>query len=398
MPNKQQPTQPQLWPQSQSTPEAEAVRKQAPSEAHPAPAYETSHAEIDDDSGAGNEAEEAVDHTLAQRLARIRQDKQAKAVAHAEAAAKQTAPAAWPQETIDVPPGTRPLMAQPMPWSADAPDFELASGGGFFGMDRLHPAEQVHMLSLGGSGSGKTASNVAPVMRAMLRYALPTASGPKSTSLLIVDPKRELLDIVRSELSCAGQLERLHVLGDGDTPPVRFFDIACALSCRDRLASLSALVEKPEHADGNHAFWKGAGHEVALKFMGLERDHRLLTDLPLVGHLPMAMKLQSKTMPHFWQALSEVYRISMGGRAQFQKLAALLSQTLLGRGMLMHPDSQVLQAFTAPEDNYMQWAYRTQSVEPMLGLLGDTTIANVVDFDPFPEPEQHRLDLGVKLQ
>lgn len=382
-----------LWVPSQTTKEAENVRRQA-MEAEGkkmTPGFRSARAE----QGAHQDthADPAPECTSlhAQRLAEARRAKQEEAVAameHADMTQFRTVVDTTSQTS-------RSLVGKPIPWPREAPAFELGQGGAFFGMDRLHPAQQVHMLSIGGSGSGKTASNVLPMMRAMLRYSLPTASGPKQTSMLIVDPKKELLDTVRQELSRAGELHRLHVLGvDDELPPVSFFDLDCSLSCREKLDRLNTLLGTEMLANGDQGYWQRAGLEVVLKFMELELAYRKATALNLVGHLPVASKMAAETNQNFWSSLIRVYRLSMsGGRRNFRKLTEGLESMLEPLGLKHHPDAQVMHAFLDPEDQMMQWVYRTQAAEPMLSLLGDKSISHIVDFDPFPTNEQTMLDL-----
>jgi len=292
----------------------------------------------------------------------------------------------------------RRLVRSPIPWTKQAPPFELARQGAFFGMDRLHPMDAVHVLSLGGTGVGKTTSTVEPPMCAMLRYQLPTASGDKCTGMFVVDPKRELLSVVTRTLAASGQLQRLRHLGEDDTlPPVAFFETNDGLSARDKLARLGTVLGTEDLATDNMKFWQEAGLLVLLQFMQLEQDYRSCTGCSLVEELVKRLELQVASPAGFWGRLAVFISRSRGSRSEFQLMSKTLQSALNVAGMGEHADVTVMSAFVGNEDNHIQWHYRVQAVQPMTRLLGDPDIAAVVDFDPFPDGRQTTLDVRAAL-
>ena len=134
---------------------------------------------------------------MAQRLQAIRKSRLADAIKKINYAAAT--------QTSSIPASSsKPMLPRaansPIPWRGSEPPFVVGSDGAFFGLKEVHPTAIVHTLAIGGTGSGKTASCVLPLLRSQLRYALNCHDEVKRSSILVIDPKRELLNAVRSVL------------------------------------------------------------------------------------------------------------------------------------------------------------------------------------------------------
>jgi hypothetical protein len=354
---------------------------------------------VDMDSPYGARAVARVQHAITahqNQAAGLRRSKQQRAIAHIEECAKSAAKK--PVNAVPAKHRRRSLVRSPIPWTRQAPPFELARRGAFFGMDRLHPMDAVHVLCIGGTGVGKTISTVEPVLRAMLRYPLPTASGDKSTAMFVVDPKRELLSVVTTTLAASGQLHRLRHLGEDDTlPPVAFFEVDDGLSPRDKLARLGTVLGTEDLAVDNMKYWQEAGLLVLLQFMQLEQDYRLCTGSSLFEELAKRLQLPVEPYTGFWNRLSVFVSRSRGKRSEFELMSKMLEAVLNDAGMGRHADATVMSSFLGNDDNNIQWHYRAQSLHPMTSLLGDPDIAAVVDFDPFPDGSRTTTDVRAAL-
>jgi hypothetical protein len=222
----------------------------------------------------------------------------------------------------------RNVIRPPRPWTPGTPAFEIARDGGFFGMDRLHPTELVHVLAIGGTGVGKTHSCVLPLMRNMLRHELPTQDGLKRAALFIVDPKKELLPEVVECLRSLGTPKRLLHLGVGRSlPPVRFFEPDDGLTNREKLARLHAVLRTEELAEGHHAYWHRAGLELVEQFMELELAYWRKTRTRLLKELARTLDLPRRG-GGFWAVLEDVFGYCLARGENFAHATAALESLL----------------------------------------------------------------------
>ena len=268
-----------------------------------------------------------------------------------------------------------PLVRPPVPWRDTDPPLVLGRDGAFFGYSELHPTSLVNCLVLGGTGSGKSRSVVIPLMTALLNYRL--ADG-KTASVLIIDPKRELEERVRSVLAARGESDRLVVIGE--CAPVRLFAADCPLSPSDRLVKLTSFGP-PDTPDGDHSYWKNLGMAVLLDFMQLETD--FATHKPgqrLVASMARDLDLPIDCTRGFWPLLRDVLAFTRGSRKKLQESDAALRRLCEMAGVntsAMH----VLEVYLGDDDLLRQWCYACQSAEPLINALSNPDVAKFVDLD-----------------
>jgi hypothetical protein len=287
------------------------------------------------------------------------------------------------------------LLREPLPWDGHEPPLVLSRAGGFFGSNGIKPSQLVHALALGGSGSGKTASMLAPLLRAILRYRLPTPSGDKRTAAFVVDPKHELLPIVSAVLCAVDQKERLHHLGrDASVPPVRYFDADCAMSARERLDYLNLVTGTDRLAEGDHTYWQSAGMELVSEFMELESvGHAFSGEChSYIGCLRSMMVGSPKKMS-FWPDLVELLRYARRGVEELKEVNEAIQNGRRSFGALDHPAADVLKPYVGLASQIDQFHYRVQSVEPLLNRLADPKVAALVDLNPYPNWTTPHLNL-----
>lgn len=343
---------------------------------------------------------EAEEETLsagseAHRFQVIRRNKQAAAVQRIA----QGADVKLTKSSPKVPRRTRSKSTpSPLPWRGDEPSFRIASNGGFFGIDSIHPKDLVHVLAIGGTGSGKTVSSVLPLLNAQLRYSLPTGTRFKRSSLLVIDPKRELLANVQSVLASQGESERLIVLGGGRRScAVKFFAVDEKLTNREKLAKIDVVLGTVAIADGNHGYWHASAMQVLERFMNLEEAYRVARGTSLVNLWVAKNNPDAKSKDHspasgFWVNLLSVLNSTRGGKPSFRWANTNLKELLKNADLKEHPDASVMDAFQE-ESDLMQWQYRMQCADPVIRLLADPEIARSVDMDPFPSTNAKSLDL-----
>jgi hypothetical protein len=336
------------------------------------------------------------------RLRDIGQKKQAAAVVNiyldqiptlkSSAVSEPDCSAASPNQTV----------RKPLPWTGDEPPFVLGTKSEFFGLNQIHPKNLVHTLAIGGTGSGKTISCVIPLLKAQLSYALPTHDGLMKSSILVIDPKFELLEIVQSVLDDQGESDRLIVVGRGKgTPAIRFFGKNENLSNREILSRLDVVLGTAELSDSSHQYWHVAGLQVVERFMNLEVAYRTSRNCSLIARLrnagPGTDSIgEISQLSSYWKALSTVLDNSRAGRFKFRSMNASLKSLLNEAGLGDHPDAAMMDTFI-DEAELMQWAYRLQAADPVLKLCADPEIERVVDFRPFPGDADSILDHSLDL-
>lgn len=286
----------------------------------------------------------------------------------------------------------------PMPWTGKEPAFKIATDGGFFGINEIHPKDLIHTLSVGGTGSGKTVSSVIPLLNAQLRYGLPTCNGLKRSSILVIDPKHELLDTVRSVLADQGEPGRLIVLGGSHhVLPVRFFTADECLSNREKLAKIDVILGTGEMVEGGHGYWHTSAMQILERLMNLEDAFRDARGTSLVNLWTERISMNSNKKvltpaSAYWATLLAILNGTRAGKAPFRWANTNLKELLKEAELREHPDAGVMDAFQEESDQ-MQWHYRMQSADPVIRLLADPEIANAVDMDPFPSTNAISLDL-----
>ncbi len=117
-----------------------------------------------------------------------------------------------------------------------------------------------HFLITGETGSGKTVSAVKPLLRSALAYRASEAFN--RTSLLVIDPKHELQQIVRDE--CAPLERPTLMLGQAGSPRVRLFE---GFAGRSAAASVSYALSlcSPAFVQSRgamEAYWKNSALQI----------------------------------------------------------------------------------------------------------------------------------------
>ena len=286
---------------------------------------------------------------------------------------------------------------EPIAWTGKEPAFQLARNNGFFGFNEIRPSELVHVLAVGVTGSGKTVSAVTKFLGGQLRYGLECESGMKRSSILVIDPKNELLSTVQSVLAAQGESNRLIIVGNADNPrPVKFFTEDQFLSMREKLEKMNIVLGTDRLGQGEHAHWQNAAMHIIEQCMNVEHAYRLHMDESLMEHMKTTFRLKVRT-DNFWGWLEAVLRHSRSGRKAFKSINVDLHVRLKEAGLDLHPDAGVMDAYEE-ESELMQWQYRMQFADHILRVLADPEVAKVVDMDPFDNVDSDSLDLREAME
>lgn len=279
------------------------------------------------------------------------------------------------------------MIRESIPWEPSDPPLQVGVNGSFFGYSQLHPSELVNMLAIGGTGSGKTRSVVLPVLEALLRYRLHCGT---TSSILIVDPKKELGSHTRRILGQLGELDRLVVIGEGKR--LCAFPPGDTSSISDRLERLQSYC--PAQGDqGDHTYWTNLAKSMLLDFMQLEDEFfRNTGGRRLTSVICQELGLQDAGSG-FWQQLRTLLNYSCSRSQKLVETDTML-RFVCQQGLVRSRAVRVLEMYNGDHELLRQWTYVVQSALPMLVSLANPDHAHAIDLDPVAPPHGEFLNVA----
>ena len=292
--------------------------------------------------------------------------------------------------------GVRRMIRIPHPFRSSDPPLQLAQPGSraFFGLpNAIHPTQLGNMLATGGTGAGKTASALVPVLDALLRYRLHNG---KAASMLIVDPKNELSARVHATLRELGELDRLVVV-DGNAPPIEFFPADSPLTPSERLAKLEGFLPASRDASDN-AYWRGLGMALLRDLVQLDDAFARLSTrkgLQMSIFHEIALELGIAAGPaSFWTDVRSVMGHARLSGRHLIAVNRLIAKQCRSVGLELGTTARALAAYTADRDLIEQFNFVLMSACDTLGaLMADPETKALVDFDVRPTGEQQRTNI-----
>ena len=199
----------------------------------------------------------------------------------------------------------KPAVA-PIPYDGAEPSLKFETP--LFDRDEIKPSALCSALGFGATGAGKTYSFILPLLNAMLHYRL---SDGKTTSMLVIDPKVELLSAIERVLGQQDELDRLVVMGK--CPPVAYFEDNDALSLTDRFEKAKSFYS-PSSSDsyGDGARWARFAEDLIMSFL---KDDQLFANVTGLALLESVAALVSGDMQYLernqWAALRKILLLGM---------------------------------------------------------------------------------------
>lgn len=283
---------------------------------------------------------------------------------------------------------SKPLIREASPWEASDPDLQVGIDGSFFGYSSLHPTVINNTLAIGGTGSGKSQSLVIPLLNALLRYELKDGT---VASVLVIDPKKELLAHVRKTLNHRNELDRLVIIGEGG--PIPIFAHDSTLSMSDKFAKLQVFGPQ-EHSSGDHSYWRNLGNAVLLDLMQLEWTFAMQTQgKRLFALLCAELELPNTSGKGFWQQLRAVLAHSRTSRARLRVTDTLL-RFICRQARVEIRSTQVMQVYTGDDELMRQWTYAVQSADPLVIAMSNPDVTEFVDLDPVQKLNNSNINIG----
>jgi hypothetical protein len=222
---------------------------------------------------------------------------------------------------------------------------------------------------LGGTGAGKTHSFLLPALNAMLDYRV----DGKSASILVIDPKIELLDAIKKKLNELGELDRLVVIGQSG--PIRFFDDISSLSLKDRFEKANALVRIDASDDSGR--WQLMSEHLVLSFL---RDAQAFLEVVGVGLIESIVHIATGDKKYLranqWVALRQMLNRGMEGSNQLRLISDIYDVLCFGVGLtrLERPYARYLSLKDAD-----QIFYNSRGALMIADQLGSDDVAPLID-------------------
>ncbi|MCF8169320.1 MAG: hypothetical protein K9K38_09065 [Rhodoferax sp.] len=264
-------------------------------------------------------------------------------------------------------PSKKPLPPAPIAYTGFEPPLKFDPP--MLGKTQIKLTELSNALVLGSTGSGKTTSFIEPALHAMLQYR----NEGKSATILIVDPKMELLGSVQRKLAELDELDRLVVIGQ--TGPVKYFDDGCDLTLEDRFAIVNRFVS--EKGSGEDGRWQAMAERLILNFL---RDANAFSDIVGIGLLECVAFLATDEVQYLhrtqWVALKKVLTLGMEDQSQLRQLCDLFDVLCMGVGLtkLDRPLSKY-----ANLKELEQYFYNARSALLIVDILGGDDLETLLD-------------------
>lgn len=280
-----------------------------------------------------------------------------------------------------------PVMASPIPYTAEDPPFVFKYGK-VFGHTTIHPSVLLHTFITGATGAGKTYGVVKPLLQSFLSYK---SLRGKMMSALVIDPKGELHSVCVDELSRLGYPDRLYRLGGGKR--LTYFSNAFDPSVEERYRALATLVRI--EVSNEAAMWQEKGNRLNIEMAECDRYFQVRTGLNLWGVVHSLIDGVDHTKQSQWSNILAIYRKAISSRIDLDRVASISSVLLTLCSADVAPASPFV-PFTGDAELLNQLFYRVSNGEKVCADLGALEVTRIVNTDLFPasahaEPSIHEL-------
>lgn len=280
------------------------------------------------------------------------------------------------EKQLNVMPEKWPVSGVPVPYDETEPDF-VFDGGDMLQRQRIHPSKLLNTFITGATGMGKTYGGVIPLLQSFLAYR---NSAQQAMSMLVIDPKQELLAVCESTLRQHHELNRLHILGRDSR--MSYFGSESKLSLEDRYRHFFDIVGVK--AQGEAIVWQEKGHRLNLDMLEQDRSFSLLTGYSLFSIVLSLASGKNALHESSWICLLKIYRLALGSDEAIRWMHLLIS-IVFGLFTDIEDFESVLKPFAnGNQDMLAQLYYRVSNAEQICNVLGDPLVTNCINTDLYP--------------
>ena len=257
----------------------------------------------------------------------------------------------------------------PMPYTGEEPPYVFGDST-LFDRSEIHPKDLLNSIAFGTIGSGKTASFIEPLLFSMLAYRLTCG---KTSSILVIDPKIELLEGVKNILQSLNELDRLVVVGLA--APIQYFSDDDALSVSDRFTKVKGFFPSSS-SNGNDERWQQMSDGLILSMLRDDQVFSDFTGMPLLESI-CAIVTDNQDYLHRgqWVAMHRLLLLGMEDMETLKHISAVYDAFMIGVGS---PDSErPLSRYVALKESE-QFFYNARGASVLTGPLS-ADIASLVD-------------------
>lgn len=257
----------------------------------------------------------------------------------------------------------------PMPYDGSEPP--LVFEPPLFERNRILPSAMYNALAIGSTGSGKTVSFILPTLFSMLVYRL---AGGKTASMLVIDPKVELLGAIDEQLSALGELGRLVVVGQCD--PINYFEENDGLSVTDRFEKVKSFVAcATVNAEENR--WQIFAEQLVLSFLKDDQQFANVCGLPLLESIAALVTGESQYLHrNQWVALRKLLMLGMEDPQNLRHISDIYDVLTFGVGMTRM--DRPFARYVALKDTD-QYFYNARGALTVVEGLGSEDIEHIMD-------------------
>lgn len=276
----------------------------------------------------------------------------------------------------------------PVPYTGEEPSLDFGRQG-LLGQRHIQPSQLHHALVLGETGAGKTVSSILSALHAGVGYACDGLA----SSMLVIDPKKDLLAVLKQEAQRAGRGSDLRVVGQrhGAQPlRIQYFggDLQ-ALSVRERYFKIAELVPecRPTGEDGDR--WMQKGHELSVALLSLDTAMNRLTGCSLLAGTVRLLGWRDGPMTQ-WEALDGLYQW-VSSMAHLRAICLLWDAVLHLSGQAKGAFNPLSRLASMNQEGFNQWLYESRMARMVSANAGSPCAAQMLDLDMLDSADSRAL-------